>query len=213
MMKKLLVIVLAAFIAIPAFSQIKFGLKAGLSTTSISMGTVKTLTSGTTQYTVEALKSAKYGFHGGMFLRLCLFSLYVQPELLFSSTTNDYTVVNLATPSVSTVVKQNFNKLDIPVMVGLKFGPLRLNAGPAASLRINSPKSLISDPNFKNIYNNMTIGYQAGVGIDILKTLTLDVRYEGSLRKYQNQIQNAIGTKVNLDDRPNAFLFSVGLMF
>ncbi len=59
----------------------------------------------------------------------------------------------------------------------------------------------------------MTIGYQAGVGIDILKTLTFDVRYEGSLKKYQNQIENLTGTKFNLDDRPNAFLFSLGLFF
>jgi hypothetical protein len=59
----------------------------------------------------------------------------------------------------------------------------------------------------------MTFGYQAGVGFDLLGLLTFDVRYEGSLKKYQNQIQNLTGTKYNLDDRPNAFLFSVGLMF
>jgi hypothetical protein len=59
----------------------------------------------------------------------------------------------------------------------------------------------------------MTIGYQAGLGFDLLKILTFDLRYEGSLKKYQNQIQNLAGTSVNLDDRPNAFLFSLGVMF
>ncbi|MCX6254973.1 MAG: hypothetical protein NTV31_10930 [Bacteroidia bacterium] len=59
----------------------------------------------------------------------------------------------------------------------------------------------------------MTIGYQAGVGIDLLKTLTFDIRYEGSFKKYQNQIESQTGTKFNLDDRADAFLFSVGLMF
>jgi hypothetical protein len=58
----------------------------------------------------------------------------------------------------------------------------------------------------------MTIGYQAGVGFDLFKRLTFDLRYEGSLKKYQNQIQNLAGTKVNLDDRPNAFLLSVGII-
>jgi hypothetical protein len=110
-------------------------------------------------------------------------------------------------------VKQNFNKLDIPVMLGLKLGPLRLNAGPVGSLLINSPKDLIANPDYKSNYNKMTIGYQAGLGFDLLKFLTFDIRYEGSLQKYQNQIQNLAKTKVNLDDRPNAFLFSVGLMF
>jgi hypothetical protein len=212
MMKKLFAILLVVLISVQAFPQIKFGIKAGVSTTSLSMQDLKTVTSGNTSYTVDALTAAKYGFHGGVFVRLTLFGIYLQPELLLSTRTNEYTVQNVQT-SVSTIVKQNFNKLDIPVMLGLKLGPLRLNAGPAASLLINSPKDLISNTDYKNIYSRMTIGYQAGVGVDIFKILTFDLRYEGSLKKYQNQIENAIGTKFNLDDRANAFLFSLGLMF
>jgi opacity protein-like surface antigen len=78
---------------------------------------------------------------------------------------------------------------------------------------INSPGALIDDPNFKDMYRNATFGYQAGLGLDILNTLTIDFRYEGSLKRYQNQIENLAGTTFNLDDRANAFLFSVGLMF
>ena len=214
-MKKLLVIIFIVLLSVPAFSQIKFGLKAGVSTTSLSMSSFSTITSGSTTYTVNALTSAKYGFNGGAFVRLTFFGIYVQPELLFSTRTNEYTVTdvtNQATP-VSYVAKQNFNKLDIPVLVGFKLGPLRLNAGPSGSLLINSPKNLITNPDYKNNYNKLTFGYQAGLGFDLLGHLTFDVRYEGSLKKYQNQIQNLTGTKYNLDDRPNAFLFSVGLMF
>jgi len=214
-MKKFIVILFVVLVSIPAFSQIKFGLKAGVSTTSLSMPTIKTISSGTTSFTVDALTAAKYGFHGGAFVRLTLFGVYIQPELLFSTRSNEYTVINTTNQSapVSFVVKQTFNKLDIPVMLGLKLGPIRLNAGPAASLLINSPKDLISDPDYKSRYSRMTIGYQAGLGFDLLSILTFDLRYEGSLKKYQNQIQNLAGTKYNLDDRPNAFLFSVGLMF
>jgi hypothetical protein len=211
MMKKLLTILLVILITIPAISQITFGLKAGVSTTSVTMKDLVKVTSGSTSYTVDAISNAKYGFHGGAFVRLSLLGVYLQPELLFSTRTNEYTVKNLQT-SASYVAKQNFNKLEIPVMVGLRLGPLRLNAGPAASLLINSPKALIADPDFKNMYSRMTIGYQAGIGIDIFKMLTFDLRYEGSLKKYQNQIENATGNKYKLDDRPNAFLFSLGLM-
>ncbi len=211
-MKKLLVIALVLIISVPAFSQLKFGIKAGASTTGLTMETLKTVTSGSTSYTVDALEEAKYGFHGGAFLRLTVLGIYIQPELLFATRTNEYTVTNVQT-TAATIVKQNFNKLDIPVMVGFKLGPVRLNAGPAASLLINSPKELIDHPDFESMYSRMSIGYQAGVGLDILKTLTIDLRYEGSLRKYQNQIENLAGTTFNLDDRPNAFLFSLGLMF
>jgi hypothetical protein len=214
-MKKLIIIVLVVFVSIPAFSQINFGFKVGVSTTSLSMPTIKTISSGTTSFTVDALTAAKYGFNGGVFVRLTLFGVYLQPELLLSTRTNNYTVQDVTsgqtTPAV--IVKQNFNKVDVPVMLGFKLGPLRLNAGPEGSLLINSPKELISNPDYKNNYNRMTVGYQAGVGFDIFKLLTFDLRYERSLKKYQNQIQNLTGTKFNMDDRQNAFLFSVGLMF
>jgi hypothetical protein len=214
-MKKLLVIALVVLISIPAISQIKFGLKAGVSTTNLSMPSIKTITSGTTTFTVDALTAAKYGFHGGAFVRLTLLGVYIQPELLFTTRTNEYSVKDVSgVPTDAIKVVQNFNKLDIPVMVGFKLGPLRLNAGPAASLLINSPKEIISDPKFKSMYSRMTIGYQAGLGFDLLKLLTFDLRYEGSLKKYQNQIEAlAGGKKFNLDDRANAFIFSVGIMF
>ncbi len=211
-MKKLIVILLVALVTIPAFSQISFGLKAGVSTTSLSRLTIKTITSGTTSFTVKGLTAAKYGFQGGAFVRLTFFGIYIEPELLFTSRTNDYIVTNLQSIE-ATIVSQNFNKLDLPVMLGFKLGPIRLNAGPVGSLLINSPKDLISNPDFKNNYNRMTFGYQAGLGFDLFKLLTFDIRYEGSLQKYQNQIQNLTGSKFSLDDRPNSFIFSVGIMF
>jgi opacity protein-like surface antigen len=211
-MKKLLVLLLAVFIALPAMSQLNFGIKAGLNTTSVTMVDLKTVTSGSTSYTVEKLKGANYGIHAGVFLRLNVAKLYIQPELLFSTRTNEYTVTNV-TSAVDSLVKQKFNKLDIPVMIGLKFGPLRINGGPSASLLINTPKELIQDPDFKTMYANMSFGYQAGIGLDLLKKITVDLRYEGSLKKFQNEIENALGTSVALDDRPNAFLVSVGIIF
>jgi hypothetical protein len=211
-MKKLSVILFVVLISLPAFSQIKFGIKAGASTNSLTMDNVKQVVSGSTTYSVQMLEEAKYGFHGGLFMRVKLLALYVQPELLFASKSNAYKVTNVTTGTAKDVV-QNLNKLDIPVMVGLKFGPVRINGGPAGSLLIGSPKELISDPNLKSSYAKMSIGYQAGVGLDILKKLTIDLRYERSLKKYQTQIENLAGTTVNLDDRPNAFLFSLGLMF
>lgn len=211
-MKKIWVLILAISMALPAVSQVKIGLKAGLNTTSVTMDDLKTVTSGSIAYTVDKVKGAKYGFHGGLFLRLGTKKVYIQPELLFSTRTNEYTVTNVQS-TLDSLRTQKFNKLDIPVMVGLKFGPLRINAGPSASLLINSPADLIKHPEFNTMYSRMTFGYQAGLGLDLFERLTFDIRYEGSLKKYQNQIENALGTKINLDDRPNAFLFSLGIMF
>ncbi len=211
-MKKLLVVTFMVLIAFPALAQVDFGLKAGVSSTSITMDDIKTISSGTQQYTVEKLEGMNFGFHGGLFVRLKVLKLFVQPELLFSTRTNEYKVTDVLTSDVEEV-KQNFSKIDIPVIVGVKLGPARINAGPVGSFLINTPKELIDDPDLEAIYGKMSFGYQAGVGIDVLNKLTVDLRYEGSLKKYQTKIENALGTQVNLDDRPNAILLSLGLMF
>jgi opacity protein-like surface antigen len=206
-MKKLFVLLIAAFIALPAISQVKFGLKVGASTTSITMDDAKEITTGNTSYIIGKAESAGYGFHGGVFLRANISKLYIQPEVLFATRSNNYTFQNVSTLADSATVKQAFNKLDIPVMIGVKFGPVRINAGPVGSVKITA-KELIDNPDLKATYAAMTFGYQAGVGLDLMKKLTIDLRYEGGLSKYQNKLED-----VALDDRPNAFLLSIGYMF
>lgn len=198
---------------LPAVSQVSFGLKAGASTTNLKMEDLKTLTSGETEYVVNAIKGANYGFHAGAFVRLSMMGIYIQPELVFASRTDEYTVEDIQDPASEIIKKQKFNQLNLPVMVGAKLGPVRLNAGPSARLLINSPNDLIDHPDFDAMYKSLTFGYQAGIGVDIIKRITVDLRYEGSLQKYQTQIQNVTGDKFNLDDRPNAFLLSVGIIF
>jgi len=212
-MKKFAFILLSFLVAFPAFSQVKFGLKGGLSTTTLKMEDLKTLTTGDTEYTVDVLEGANYGFHGGAFVRFTMMGFYIQPEVLFASRTDEYTITDLESPATEIIMKQKFNRIDIPLMLGGKFGPVRINAGPTARLLIDSPGALIDNPDFEAMYNDLTFGYQAGLGFDIIKRITVDLRYEGSLQKYQTRIQNLTGEEFVLDDRPNAFLLSVGIIF
>jgi len=213
-MKKSLAVILLILIVIPAFSQFKAGFKVGVSTNTISMNKAIQLTGQTANYTVDAVTNADYGFQGGLFFRLTILGLYIQPEVLFATSENKYQVTNLSTAKV-TDVSQRLNMVSIPIMLGVKLGPIRLNAGPAGSVAITDPGSLIEDTNQKleTLSNKMNWGYQAGLGFDLFKIMTFDLRYEGSLQKYQTQIKNSAGAKVSLDNRPNAFLISIGVMF
>lgn len=211
-MKRVFALFITVLVVLPAFTQLKFGIKAGASSTSLTMNDLVSVTSGTKTYTIEEVSGMNYGFHGGIFGRVSISKLFVQPEILFSTSTSEYKVTDVLNTTVDEV-KQKFNKIDIPVVVGLKLGPARLNAGPVGTFNITTPKELIDDPDFEAIYGRMSFGYQAGLGLDLLGILTLDLRYEGSLKKYQTKIENAAGTAFNLDDRPSAFLFSVGIMF
>jgi hypothetical protein len=205
MMKKIIVIGLVVLLSVPSFSQIKFGIKAGAETTTVP--SYDWIGSGTT---IDAYKHAAWGYHAGIFVRLKLGPVYLQPEAVFASTSFDY---NVTTSSVTDLKSQKFDKLSIPVLIGLKFGPLRINAGPSASIQIGSPKALINDPNFKNMYKQSVYGYQAGVGIDLLKKITLDVRYAGSFGdKFGDSV--TIGNQTfKLDHGQSSVLFSIGLMF
>jgi hypothetical protein len=204
-MKKLLVFVLAVFITLPAISQLNFGLKLGATTATVP---TYDITTGTNN--IEALKDAAWGFQGGAFLRVGIGPIFVQPEVVFASNSYEY---NVTTVSGTDVLKQNYNRLEVPVLAGIKLGPLRVNAGPSATIRIGSPKALIDDPNFEEMYRGATFGYTAGLGVDLFKKLTFDARYNGSLsEKFGDSV--TIGSQTfNLDSRQPSFTLSVGLMF
>jgi hypothetical protein len=212
MMKKLLVIAFAVLIALPAFSQVKFGIKAGAETTSTPTYDFTTGTSNNT--TIAELKDAAWGFHGGLFARIKLGPIYLQPEVVFASNTFDYNVTENA---IKEVKSQTFNRLSIPVLIGFKLGPIRINAGPAASIQIGTPAALIDDPNFTQMYRGAVWGYQAGLGIDLFKKLTFDARFAGSLGDMLGDsvtIGSGSGAQTfNLDYGQTSFLLSVGFMF
>jgi hypothetical protein len=206
-MKKLLVLVLVVFIAVPSYSQLfKFGIKAGGQTTQVPTYEVLTGTS-----PIDAVKNAQWGFHGGVFARLKLGPIFLQPEVLFTTSTFDYNVKQGVTPAV--LKSQTFNRLSIPLLVGFKLGPIRINAGPAASVQIGTPKALIDDPNFTNMYKSALWGYQAGLGIDLLKRLTLDARVGGGLGDLLGDKVSIGGQTLNLDYSSTTIFLSVGWMF
>ena len=70
------------------------------------------------------------------------------------------------------------------------------------------PKEIIEGATYKRV----TLGYQAGVGIDLLKKLTFDLRYEGSLNQFGDEI-TILGETFPLDDRTGAIIFHVGYIF
>jgi hypothetical protein len=206
MMKKLFAILVVALISIQAFSQIDFGLKVGAASTTVPTYDVSTGTSN-----IDAVKNSQWGFEAGVFLRLALAGIYIQPEVSFASTSFDYNVSSTGvTPSE---VAQTFNRLSVPILLGVKLGPVRLNAGPAASIMIGSPKDLVNDPDFEQMYKSALWGYQAGIGIDVLKHLTFDARYAGSFGENSGDAVDIGGQTFQLNYGKSSFILSVGFKF
>lgn len=165
---------------------------------------------------------AAVGFHGGIFARIKLLGLFIQPELYFSSTSSELTVSDV-TVAVGEedyrdfiegqVLTQSYSKIDFPILFGIKLGPLRVNAGPVGSYVFSSKTDLQEFfVDYEDISSKATFGYQAGIGLDLLKKISLDVRYEGSLSKF-GAGATVGGTDVEFDSRPSQVVGSIAIMF
>lgn len=167
-----------------------------------------------------------WGMHFGAFARIKILAIYIQPELIFSQTKTDIDIhsVNSANDAINLVGEQKFNKFDIPIMIGAKFGPARVNLGPVATFvlseggnfrdKVNKLANDIntSVENYKvtEEFTGATFGFQVGVGLDILKKVSLDARYEFGLSKYGDSVK--IGNKsFKTDQRNNQLVLSLGV--
>lgn len=168
------------------------GPKVGLSQTKLDLSS-------------DAFKNgdAKFGYHVGLFARIGLGGLYLQPEVLYTQTEGQFTFDGADQPIKE--YEADFNRVDIPVMVGFKlFNFFRIQAGPIASIDVNS-KLKDAGETVKNVdFKAATLGYQAGIGLDI-GNLIIDAKYESSLNKISSNVGN-----FNTDQRINQFILSAG---
>jgi hypothetical protein len=212
-MKKYFIILILSIgmIAISSAQVISFGIKGGLNYSKLKFDKIKNVTTNGANYNLMEDESFQ-GFHIGVMGRLKVFNLFVQPELLFNTTGGKVLVEEIGS-SVSKVKQVTYNKLDFPVLVGIKIGPAHINVGPVASVTLSS-KSELGDiiPNLETMSKGATIGFQAGAGLDILKKFTFDLRYEGGLSKLGDKLTVG-GKDYAFDSRGSKFLVSVGFFF
>ncbi len=203
-------LIVLAGLQLPA--QIRLGVKAGLATTEINVNDLDILDDGGADRLQVALNDAKYGIHLGGFLRLPLGeSFLLQPELVFNSNTVEFGVEDLDQPNPEErIFKEKYQYLDIPVLLTMRIGPFRALAGPQGHIFLNSTSDLFEFSNYEQTFENMTVNWQAGVGLD-LWNVTLDLRYEGNFNKFGDHIV-FWGQEYAFNRSASRWLFSLGLM-
>lgn len=196
-MKKLLFsIVFAGIFSSLAAQEFSLGPKFGLSSTKVDFKSDSFIPG-----------DAQTGYHLGLFGRMEFGAFYLQPEVLYTKTNGTFQL-NGPQPgggSGTNIFTQDFNRLDIPLMLGLKmFNFFRIQAGPIASINIDSNLDDATNTIQNVNYNNATLGYQAGLGLDIGNFL-VDAKYESSL----SSITKNIGG-IKTDQRISQFILSIG---
>lgn len=160
--------VLFMLISTLSFSQFEIGIKTGLSSTDLSPESI--LINNGDNTTEISIAQANYGFHFGLYTRVCIANIFIEPSFLFNSNSVDYKLDEqiFDTGIISSIKSETYNNLDIPLMVGMKLGFFRIQAGPVAHIFINSASELTAIDGYSQKFKDATYGLQGGIGLDIL---------------------------------------------
>ena len=222
-MKRILIAAALVFTANVAMCQLfAVGIKGGLNSSKIKMkdvvATVDTKDGQKAEVMMEDASSG-LGFHVGGFVRVNAIAVFIQPEVYYTNMSSNIKISprdGKVSKDETDVVKNH--RIDIPVIVGAKFGPARLGLGPVASFNLKSDTK-VSDQmkaqigaGLDNAKNTATFAMQVGAGLDILKKVTIDLRYEFGISKLGDEV-NVGNNTFKTDQRANSFIASIGWMF
>jgi hypothetical protein len=211
MRKWMIMLAVSMFVFTTSEAQIfKYGLKAGIGFSSLKFEDITGISDGSDVYDLVT-GDAVMGYHFGVQTRIKIAMLYIQPEAYFNA--GGGTVEQVLDNGATEVLNVRFSRIDIPVLVGVKLGPVRLNAGPTGAIALKETTDLTElEPDYTLFTKTMTWGFQAGVGVDLFKKLSIDARYEGSLSQLGESL-NIGGSEFALDARPSQWIISLGVWF
>ena len=218
-MKKILLVLVIIFNVNLNAQEFSWGPKLSVSSPSLKLMDVQDLGSG--EEAIQLLEDTDpiLGYQLGLFARISLLGIYIQPEVLLSNSKSEIQFSDVMDENqelIDVVGEVKLNKLDVPVLIGKRFLKIfRLNAGPVFTLPLGEDITFsgIADTyeDVETNYKSATVGAQFGAGLD-LSILTVDLRYEMGLQSISDGI--TIGdTEFAADQRLNQFLVSVGIKF
>ena len=203
------VLVLMLAITSIGHSQVRLGIRGGVNLSQFkSNDEIET-----PDYRITFPNSAMLGYHVGLVGQIKLFNFFIQPEALYTATRNDINIydLNSANPDQADPVTQKLNRLDFPVLIGLKKKIFKAGIGPVFTFLISEHSKLQQITDYDLKWNKATVGFQACIGFDV-KKLAFDIKYEGSLSKIGDGIR--VGNEnLEFDSRLSSFIFSIGLFF
>ncbi len=208
-----LVVLFCLFYCASGWSQTRFGIKAGINTVDVDKKEIQIFDSEGREQLKLAIEEANYGINIGLFLQAKSKRFFFQPEVIYNSNSTDYKLDTLDGVGgyLDGVFQEKYQNLDIPIMMGLRFDFLRIGVGPVGHVFLNSTSDLLDFPGYEQDFKNLTLGYQAGMGIDFW-SINIDLRYEGNFTEYGDHFR-FFGTEVPFSTKPARFIGTIGITF
>lgn len=205
--KLILIFIIAAAWCSSAISQKEIGIRGGI---NFNLPMAFKFSQPGYNYELTIRNTLRTGFHFGLVSQIKVLGILMQPEILFTSVNNNLEYEEITTGEIH-IIKQEFSRLDMPVLALLKVKAFKLELGPVGSILLKDKSILFDETGYEQKYKKASLGYQAGLGFEVSK-LIFDVKYEGSLSKFGNGLE--IGEDIfNYNPRSNQFIISMGVFF
>jgi len=161
-----------------ASAQLDIGLRAGI---NLSNPQIENFQASATISDLQT-DDSEISYQAGAYARLKLAALFVQGELYFSqinqSAIASFNAANVPPKSIDL----SFSRVNLPVLLGLELGPVRIMGGPVFSANFNDVSGNLNDD-----LQIASLSYQVGLGAEFNK-LFIDLRYEAGLGDWANAV-------------------------
>lgn len=154
-------------------------------------------------------RESELGFQGGLFARIDLKAVFLEPRIMFHSTKVEYTLDGESGSLGDAIRSETFTNLDIPVLIGFDLLFLDVFMGPVAHIHLDSASDLVDFEGYESKFDSATYGWRAGIGFGI-GDIDLSVEYEGNFSSFGNHI-NIGGERFDFGDTPSRILVNLGV--
>lgn len=210
MKKSILTCLVFASFSMLLSAQVQFGPRVGFSATAVSSEDLILKTA--TDSIKMRLVDAKYSVHFGAFMQYKYKRFFVQPELLYNSSKFTYNVTDFKNAAFTdSAFTQRFQQLDLPLILGFKFGIVRVQGGPVGHYTLTDKSDLSSFDKVIQTSPDFTYGWQAGIGFDIGSVL-VDLKYEDNFSTIGNDLIYG-GQTFNFTNSPARIMATLGYKF
>ena len=208
-------LILAIFLSICSvqFAQaqlFKLGARGGIHSSSIDFNDLNVFNKETRDSIGIKAGQANVGFRVGLVGRITLSAFYIQPEIIFRSSRNTYEITEFGA-AIEEKRDETFFNIDVPVLAGVKLGPLRAQVGPVASLILNKNSDFTDKDSYERDFTSAEWALQYGLGLDLGK-IAIDVNRQGPLTNANDKI-NIGGTEFNLAPEEKYTVIMLSLFF
>lgn len=211
---KIVFLILPMYLGLPCLhAQSHWGIKVGVNSAQLAEEDYNFLDVPQYDDLKIQLKNTDFSFHFGLLYHFEIGRfLFFQPEILLTNTKYEYNINKVGQGNTLNNIVENYRFLDFPLQIGIRSHPFQFGIGAVPQIILDRDKSFGGVGDITSLEEDVTWAFTAGVGMDILKLIKLEVRYENSSELLGRKIEIE-NENFKFESRVSQWLISTTLTF